>query len=94
MNISKSIHAQKMMLEKGINDLMISAAMEFGESIRAAGSLYYFLGKRAVKRLSKIFLPDHPERWEGLVLVCDPKGQMLITCFKNKNWLKRIRHKK
>lgn len=94
MTITKSHHVQKVMLERGIDDLMIAAALEFGETVRAAGSLYYFLGKRALRRISKIFLPDNPEKWEGLVLVCDPENQLLITCFKNRNWLKKIKHKK
>ena len=93
MTITKSHHAIKIMAERQINDLMIAAALEFGEVERAPGSLYYFLGKRAMKRLAKLYLPDQPERWEGLVLVCDPTAQILITCFKNKSWLGKMQHK-
>ena len=92
MAITKSNHAVKIMAKRNITDLMITAAFEFGEVRRISGSLNYFLGKRAMKRITKFFLPKHPERWEGLVLVCDPTKQILITCFKNKSWLRKIRY--
>ena len=94
MTISISTHAQKAMNKRCVSELMIDAALIFGDQIRSAGSLYYFLGKRAIKRLNTIFQTENPERWEGLVLVCDPANQTLITCFKNKKWLKQIRNKK
>lgn len=92
MTISKTNHAFQKQQNRGISDMMIQAAISFGDRIYAQNSLYYFLGKRAVKRLQKLFIPNNPEKWEGLVLVCDPKTEALLTVFKNKNWLKKIRY--
>lgn len=79
--------------QRGIDWLAVQAALLFGESVFAKDSHYYFLGKRAIKRLMKIFIPQNPEKWEGLVVVFDTKKNRFVTCFKNKNWLKKIRHK-
>lgn len=92
-SISISLHAGQRMGQRNITPAMIAAACAFGERIYARNTLCYFLGKHAVKRLSEVDPPKHPERWEGLVLVCDSKTETLLTCFKNKKWLKKIRHK-
>jgi hypothetical protein len=81
------------MSQRNIPNVMIYAARYFGDRIYAKNSLYFFLGKKALKRLLKVFIPDNVDKWEGLVLVCDPKSETVITAFKNKNWLKRIKHK-
>ncbi|MGD9488778.1 MAG: DUF4258 domain-containing protein [Calditrichaceae bacterium] len=92
MNISISKHAAKRMRERNISEIMVSAAINFGERIYAKNSLYYFLGKKAVSKMQQLFLPDNPDKWQGVVIVCDSKSGTMLTCFKNKNWLKRIRH--
>ena len=79
--------------QRGIEWLAVQAALNFGESIYARNSQYYFLGKRGIQKLSKIYTPHNPEKWEGLVVVFDTKKQTFVTCFKNKNWLKKIKHK-
>ena len=93
MNVTISNHALKRMQQRSIDELMIEAARCFGEKIYAKNSLYFFLGKRAMKRLLKVFRPQNPEKWEGLTVVCDPKSEKVLTVFKNKNWLKKIRSK-
>ncbi|MCD6373877.1 MAG: DUF4258 domain-containing protein [Caldisericaceae bacterium] len=93
MNVTISNHALKRMQQRSIDELMIEAARCFGEKIYAKNSLYFFLGKRAMKRLLKVFRPQNPEKWEGLTVVCDPKNEKVLTVFKNKNWLKKIRSK-
>lgn len=80
------------MEERQIDRPMIIAAIEFGEKLRGKDSLYYFLGHRGMKRLLKVYRPRHPERWEGTVIVCDPVGEIMLTCFKSSKWPKKIRH--
>ena len=92
MTISKTNHAFQRQQHRGVSDIMIQAAVSFGDRIYAQNSLYYFLGRRALKRLQKLFIPSNPEKWEGIVLVCDPKSEKLITVFKNKNWMSKIRY--
>ncbi len=93
MTITITDYSAKRMNGRGITRTMIDAALCFGEKVYARDSLYLFLGKRAVKRLMKVFVIDNPEKWEGVTLVLDPKTHDLITTYKNKNWLKKIRHK-
>ena len=92
MDIILSNHALKQMQKQAITETMILAAWHFGERIYAKNSLYYFLGKRAVNRLLKILKLENPDKWEGITLVCDPKTKRIITVFKNRNWLNKIRY--
>ncbi len=80
------------MSQRGINKLMIEATLEFGDELPGKNSTYFFLGKRGLKRLMEIFIPQNPSKWEGLVVVYDVNKKCFITCFKNKNWPKNIRH--
>ena len=80
------------MNQRHIPEKMIYAARWFGQRVYAQNSLYFFLGKRALKKMQKEFKPKNPEKWEGLTLVCDPKTETLITVFKNRKWLKKIRY--
>lgn len=92
MNIALTDHAIKRQSQRAISDTMILAVRSFGDKIYAKNSLYFFMSKRALKRMMKVFLPDNPDKWEGLTLVCDPKTETVITVFKNKRWLKKIKY--
>ena len=92
MNVTLTDHALKRQNQRSISDTMILAVRSFGDKIYAKNSLYYFMSKRALKRMMKVFLPDNPEKWEGITLVCDPKSEIVLTVFKNKKWLKKIKY--
>lgn len=92
MNIVFTKHAQKKMQVRHIPELMIHAAYCFGEKIYAQNSLYFFMGYRAIQRMLKVYMPDNPDKWQGLTLVCDPKTHTLITVFKNRKWLKKVKY--
>ncbi|WP_456443054.1 hypothetical protein [Caldithrix abyssi] len=92
MTITFTDHALRRKNQRAISDTMILAVRAFGDKIYAQNSLYFFMSKRALKRMMKTFRPDNPEKWEGLTLVCDPKTEKVLTVFKNKRWLKKIRY--
>ncbi len=92
MDVIKTLHAKDRMNQRSITETMILAARHFGDRIYADHTLYFFLGKRALKRMMQVFIPANPEKWEGLTLVCDPKTETIITVFKNKKWPKKIRY--
>ena len=94
MTVTLTDHALYRKNQRAISDTMILAVRAFGDRIYAQNSLYFFLGKRALKRMMKTFMPENPDKWEGLTLVCDPKTETIITVFKNKNWPKKIRYQK
>jgi len=94
MTINISKHAQSRHAMRGITPSMIDAAISFGDTFRSNGSLYYFLGDRARKRMLKVFKPQNPDKFLGLVVVCDPTGLNIITSYKNSGWPKQIRHKR
>jgi len=87
-------HAANRALDRGITPSMLDAVYCFGDMIYAKGSLYYFMSGRAVRRMLRVFQPDNPDKYHGLVAVCDPVQGTLITCFKNRNWTKKIRGRK
>ena len=94
MTVSLTRHALKRSAARGLSPQMIDAVRCFGDKVRADGSLYYFLGRRAHKRMMRVFRPDNPDAFLGLVLVCDPVSDTVITCYKNSKALKRIRDKR
>lgn len=89
MEIVFTDHAVMRMGQRGITREMIDAALKYGRQIYARNSLYFFLGRQAIKRMGK-----PADKWEGLTLVLDPRSNCLLTCFKNRRWLKKIRHKR
>jgi hypothetical protein len=94
MNFNQTRHAKNRQQNRGIDNLMITAAIEYGDSYydHQRKARFYFLGKKGIKRLQKaIFIPANPERWEGTVVVCDPHTSQVLTVYKNKNFLKSIR---
>lgn len=79
--------------QRGIDWLAVQAALQFGDVHYAQNSKYYFLGKKAMQKLLKVYRPDNPEKWQGLVLVFDTRAGVFKTCFKNPGWLKKMRYK-
>ena len=92
MNISFTKHALQKMQIRHVPDLMVYAAYCFGDKIYANNSLYYFMGYRGIGRMLKVYKPDNADKWQGLTLVCDPQTHTLITVFKNRKWLKKIKY--
>jgi len=88
-DIILTTHARERMNQRGITLEMVEWALRIGQRIYARNSLYIFLGKRALRKLGKM-----AEKWEGLTLVLDPRSKTLLTCFKNRCWIKKIHHKK
>jgi len=84
-------HTKRRMNERGITPKMVELALNFGRRIHAPGTLFYFVGKRDMKKIT-CFSRD-VDRLEGTTLVLDPGENVVITCFKNKNFLKSIRQK-
>lgn len=94
MNKVLTDHVKKRAAARNISPAMFDAAFAFGDVLRTNGSLYYFMGKRAVKRMLKVYTPPNPDRYRGLVVVCDPLDLMVITAYKNINWPKKIHNKR
>ncbi len=68
---------------------IIQLALDCGRKIYAKDSLYLFLGKRELAGMGRI-----SEKLNGITLVLNPRTHELITCFRNPEFLKKIRHKK
>jgi hypothetical protein len=92
-SVSFSLHAIERSLQRGITEKMIRAAIEFGRKIFADKSLYYFIGKRDLKKVQEELGVRNPEKYEGVTLVVDPESNQVLTCYRNKRWLKKIRYK-
>jgi len=88
-DITISQHALERMRQRGFSLADVYLALDRGIELYAQNSLYYFLGRRHLADLGNL-----RESLEGLTLVFDPKSLTLLTCFRNRRFLKKIRHKK
>ncbi len=82
-------HCIARMNQRGITFEMVELAFQYGQRIWARDSLYFFLGRRQVKRLGKM-----ADKLEGLVVVIESRSKRVMTVFKNKRWTKKIKYKK
>jgi hypothetical protein len=85
-------HFQQRMNDRGISQYMVDLALTFGQRIFAHKSLYVFVGAR---QLLKMRACGHSveDKMNGLTLVLNSSDRSLITCFKNRGWLKKVRQK-
>lgn len=88
-----SAHALKRMYQRGIARWQVELALRHGKRVYAQGGLFVFLGRRQLEKIRPEIGPRWTERLEGLTLVLDPRSRMLLTCFKNRDFLRKIRHK-
>jgi len=77
------------MNQRGITMEMVQLAIRYGQRIWAKDSLYFFLGRRQVRKLGKM-----ADQLEGLTVVIESKTRKMKTVFKNRRWTKKIRYKK
>ncbi len=81
-------HARQRMNERGFTRADILLALALGKKVYADKSLYVFLGKRHLSEFGNL-----AEKLEGLTLVIDPKSRALLTVYRNRRWLEKIRYK-
>ncbi len=85
-------HALKRMGQRNIPRWQVDLALSYGKRIYAHKSLFVFLGRRHIERMRRDGY-TRIDKLEGLTLVLDPKTKALITCFKNRSFTRKIRHK-
>ncbi|CUS82668.1 protein of unknown function (DUF4258) [Candidatus Kryptonium thompsonii] len=83
-------HAIKRVNMRRINKEMIDMALKYGIRVYNAGAKFVFVRKKDI--------PDDlpariAEKIEGLVLVLNPVDNTVITVYKNRKELKRIKRK-
>ncbi len=81
-------HAIMRMAQRGFRMADIYLALERGQYIYALDTLYVFLGRRQLANLGNLC-----ERLEGLTLVIDPKTNVVLTVYRNRRKLRKIRYK-
>ncbi|MCG3155120.1 MAG: hypothetical protein DKINENOH_01722 [bacterium] len=86
-------HVMRRMNARRISQVAFDVAMQYGRKIYAPNSLYYFLGHKELQHIPWL-APGEREHFEGITIVCDPRSQMALTCFKNKGFTRRIRGRK
>jgi hypothetical protein len=85
-------HFIQRMNDRGISQTMVDLALVYGQRFYASNSLYVFVGARQVNRMRQAGYKVS-DKMNGLTLVLNPASEDLITCFKNRTWLKKIRYK-
>lgn len=83
-------HAIKRVNMRRINKEMIDMALKYGVKIYNAGAKFVFVRK---KDIPDDLPAEIAEKIEGIVLVLNPVDNTIITVYKNRNELKRIKRK-
>lgn len=92
-DLLSTFHALSRQARRNLSNDDIGFVVAHGQYIHCAGALHIFLGQRDIplhKEVSRRF-----GRLEGTVLVIDVHGEQptLLTVYRNRNGLKRIRAK-
>ncbi|NIX02635.1 MAG: DUF4258 domain-containing protein [Phycisphaerae bacterium] len=81
-------HAMRRMAQRGFKMADIYLALERGQYIYAHKTLFVFLGRRQLADSGNLV-----ERLEGLTLVIEPKSNSVLTVYRNRDSLRKIRYK-
>jgi hypothetical protein len=83
-------HARKRMAQRGIGLDALALVLRHGRRVHAAGAWFVFLGYRDVPRR----LQKELEALVGTTVVLDPTGQLVLTCYRNRDAARLIRRKR
>ena len=81
------------MNQRNIPRWWVDLALAYGQRIYADKSLFVFVGKRQVQKMERLGFTGL-DKLEGLTLVLDPKSWAMLTCFKNRQFIRKIRYKR
>lgn len=84
-------HAQARIDSRRIGPDTVGTVMKYGRTLRRAGALFYFLGRRDVPQ--HLARDAHVEKMVGTVLVFSADGSRLLTGYKNISVLRKIKRK-
>lgn len=83
-------HACLRMAQRGLSQSDIQFVLTYGHKLRRSGSLFFFLGKRDIPvELSR--LDNKIAKLEGTLLVLSSDGKELITVYKNRKAIQKIK---
>ena len=86
-----SIHADRRCMQRNIHPSDVAIVLRYGRRYHRTGIVFVFLGERDIPEGLKS--SDRYARLEGLTLLVSGDGE-LITAYKNKDGLPKIRKKK
>lgn len=81
-------HAKKRKSQRGVSDEMIRLTLDYGKMFFRQGYNFYVLIKKLLPKSISSKLRD---KSEGTVVVC--KDEKIITTYKNRNALSKIKRK-
>jgi aspartyl aminopeptidase len=85
--IQMTKHARERQLKRGIHDLQVSLAMDFGQRVHGTGVEYCFLGRSDIPDWVH---PRYAERMDGTVVILSTEGTV-ITTYRNPEYMPRLR---
>lgn len=77
------------MAQRGLSPEDLEYVCRYGRSIRVAGALHRFLGRKDIPPEDR----KQKCRLEGTIVLLDEGTRMVITAYRNRQGLKRIRCK-
>ncbi len=81
-------HAKRRANSRRISESTIELVMRIGRVSYSKGAIFFWLGKKEIKRFIKI-IPDIT-KYEGIVVVCGYDG-IVLTTYKNRNFNKKFK---
>ena len=81
-------HAKKRMTQRGISQTTIELAISIGRYFYSKEALFFFIGKKEVKKYSKVVPLITKD--EGVVVISSLEGTILTT-YRNRNFLKKFK---
>ena len=85
--IQMTKHATERRLKRGIQDLQVSIAIDFGQRVHGTGVEICFLGRKDIPDWVN---PKYAERMEGTVVVLSSEGAV-ITTYRNPEYMSTLR---
>ena len=76
-------HAWQRMTARGMSLAAIEAAIEYGRAVHVRGATVSALGRKEVERCRRRGVDL--SRYEGIHVVCSPKG-MILTVYRNRDF--------
>jgi hypothetical protein len=82
-------HAVTRMAQRNLTEADVFFVLRYGQRWHRDGVVFYFLGKCDLPASASC----HAQRLEGATVIVEPQAQVIITVYRNRKALRRIKRK-
>jgi hypothetical protein len=84
-----TVHSASRANQRGVTDLQISTALQYGDAVRKQGLIYYILGQNNIPAS----LQREKAKLKNIIVIVAGDSNQVITCYRTSNPFKYIRQK-